>query len=110
MVTVVPEEIRRRVPAALGGASPAGVATAVGAVPFRRPRVDGKSSDEAPCSSRSATGPAGHRIRLLTTDPMESTVDTARRRPHLTKGPAPEPPGSLWRSSSSHPPGTGGAP
>jgi hypothetical protein len=54
--------------------------------------------------------PAGHWGHLRTTNPIESTFAPVRHRTKVTKDPAPKPPASPWRSSSSRPLSAGGAP
>ncbi len=54
--------------------------------------------------------PAEHWIHLRTTNPIESTFATVRLRQRVTKGPAPGPPASPCRSSSSSPHKPAGVP
>jgi Transposase, Mutator family len=54
--------------------------------------------------------PAEHWIHRRTTNPIESTFATVRLRQRVTKGPAPAPPVSRWRSSSSNQHRPGGGP
>ena len=70
----------------------------------RWPKAAAKIPDNVDVLLEFYNYPAEHWVHLRTTNPIESTFATVWLRQRVTKGPAHEPPGWRWRSSSSRPP------
>jgi putative transposase len=72
------------------------------------PKAAAKISDDLDVLLAFYDYPAEHWLHLRTTNPIESIFATVRLRQRVTKGPAPAPPVSRWRSSSSNQHRSGG--
>jgi transposase-like protein len=74
------------------------------------PKATAKITDDIDVLLAVYDFPAEHWVHLRTTNPIESTFATVRHRTKITRGPGPGRPGWPWRSSSSRPHKTAGAP